>query len=314
MTKPQSISLLYQKWQGKLVFNNRNGRILWNMKVYRLLVLVTTWLGFESIHGVIKAKDVEPSTQKAYRKALAYTWIKAASKKDELINLPKKDDYFGQLVLMPLLTDIVLRAEEKVVIWCLFPAEQVLVLTVLQLVGIDAKILSADLSVSEREHLVQAFTTDPERVMVLVCSYNVSSTGLNLQKLCRNVVIFSPPTSKASQDQAIGRVKRLGQTHVVHVYEIRVRDSFNIRQVITNITKAVPALVADLNSRIFHIEEADMGGTIDLGEWAKLPNGRLVKRGEQEENDIPDDMWLQGDYVVTEILRTMQGELIPVDA
>ncbi|EZF68463.1 hypothetical protein A7C99_4982 [Trichophyton rubrum] len=290
------------------------------MKVYRLLVLVTTWLGFESIHGVIKAKDVEPSTQKAYRKALAYTWIKAASKKDELINLPKKDDYFGQLVclleesprlqvLMPLLTDIVLRAEEKVVIWCLFPAEQVLVLPVPQLVGI-----SADPSVSEREHLVQAFTTDPERVMVLVCSYNVSSTGLNLQKLCRNVVIFSPPTSKASQDQAIGRVKRLGQTHVVHVYEIRVRDSFNIRQVISNITKAVPALVADLNSRAFHIEEADMGGTIDLGEWGKLPNGRLVKRGGQEENDIPDDMWLQGDYVVTEILRTMQGELIPVDA
>lgn len=36
--------------------------------VYQVLVLLTTWLGFESTHGEVKAKDVKASPRTTYCK------------------------------------------------------------------------------------------------------------------------------------------------------------------------------------------------------------------------------------------------------
>lgn len=65
----------------------RNGQIMWNIKVYRLLVLLTTRFGFEYILGAVKATNMKASTQKAYRRNLSHTWIKAISKRDKDINV-----------------------------------------------------------------------------------------------------------------------------------------------------------------------------------------------------------------------------------
>lgn len=68
---------------------------------------------------------------------------------------------------------------------------------------------------------------DPERPLVLLISFDYSS-ALNLQKVSHNVVLYSPLWGEdaegvhaaANEQQAIGRVLRLGQTQDVVVHRI----------------------------------------------------------------------------------------------
>jgi hypothetical protein len=75
--------------------------------------------------------------------------------------------------------------------------------------------------------------------MVLVMSCLLNSSGSNIQQNCRNVHFVEPPASDPARDQAIGRTARLGQAHVVKVYNYLVRDSFDMRMLKNNLAKNV---------------------------------------------------------------------------
>ena len=73
----------------------------------------------------------------------------------------------------------------------------------MHLCGIDVKIFFADLSQREREEMVWFFMTDCTAINVLVCSYSVNSSGMNLQWLCHNVHLFETAMSEPVAMQAI---------------------------------------------------------------------------------------------------------------
>ena len=101
---------------------------------------------------------------------------------------------------------------EKAIIWTQFPAEQVYVAATLHEAKIDAQVFHAGLSAHNHSVLVDHFTREFNSCKVLVCSYSINSTGLNLQNLCQNIHLFSPGMSKLITDQAIGHVCRISQS------------------------------------------------------------------------------------------------------
>lgn len=85
--------------------------------------------------------------------------------------------------MLPIIVDQVFLKQEKSLVWTYFPDEEVYVSAVLTEAGID----HAGLTARERSIIVKSFTWDPDKWMVLVMSYSVSSAGLNLQNLCHNL-------------------------------------------------------------------------------------------------------------------------------
>lgn len=107
----------------------------------------------------------------------------------------------------------------KSVVWCINPAQQFFIGAALHLCGIDAHIFHAELDHFEREILVQKFCTQRNSYYVLICSFYVNSAGSNLQSLCRNMHLWDIPTLDRYVQQAVGRVRRLGQRKIVKVYD-----------------------------------------------------------------------------------------------
>lgn len=313
---------LYKVLRRRLMRPIHGGKVVWNMGVFRKLSLLTTWMGFEHVGDLIKASDLKASALRAYQKKLVHSWLKGIGKKVEGFEVPDADDYFGQLVcllrgsprlqaLLPLICEEDLVRKEKSIVWCLFPAQQVFVAAALRLVGIDAHILGSHLTNAERDELIKSFTNDKDQTMVLISSFSLNSDGLNLQSQCRNCHIFDTPRSEAVREQAISRVRRLGQNRIVKVYDIRVRQSFNVRQIRNNISKRFPTMVAELDSRVFPVHLLHSESTVDLGQWIQKPDGTVHKLT-SDNRDIPGAKLLSGDSVVEALLDAMQGEVVRV--
>lgn len=58
----------------------------------------------------------------------------------------------------------------------------------------------------------------------IIISIRAGSTGINLQN-ANNVIVCDPWWNPSQEDQAIGRVHRLGQSSRVNVYKLYMRDS-----------------------------------------------------------------------------------------
>lgn len=99
--------------------------------------------------------------------------------------------------------------DEQSIIWCTGPSQQMYIAMALHHAHIDCHIYHSDLTAKERRELVCNFTTNPDKYMVLICSYYVNAAGSNLQYLCRNSHQFDTPTSQALSDQGNGRVLRV---------------------------------------------------------------------------------------------------------
>ncbi|RHZ59614.1 hypothetical protein CDV55_101290 [Aspergillus turcosus] len=85
--------------------------------------------------------------------------------------------------MLSILRDQVLIYQEKAIVWTMFPAEQAYIGAALVEANIDAKVFHASLGFSERASLINEFTTERDKCMVLICSYSVNAAGLSLQEL-----------------------------------------------------------------------------------------------------------------------------------
>jgi len=270
---------------------------------------------------------MKSATKMAYNKILAFEWIKtilrSQGKRDEAKALDPKD-YEQHLVyllrgsprlrkMLPIISEQVFQKEEKSVVWTQGPGQQAFVTTALKLANIDARILGAQMSIKEREELVREFNEEPNKCMVLVCSYAVNSAGLNLQYRCRNTHLFDVPMSEAIVMQAVGRLRRLGQEKIVLVYEYRVPDSFNTRLIAKNVEKVIPGLIAELNRAEFsiNVKDTDQGAELVLGQWGCDGEGRLVKMTEENQGDCEA---LDSGKLVELIVKVMKGEETIVEA
>ena len=86
-------------------------------------------------------------------------------------------------------------------------------------------ILSGDLSPARRQEVIDEFSQDSNQT-VLLAQIEAGGVGLNIQSA--NIVILCEPQWKPStEQQAISRVYRMGQTRDVLVYRLLTKDSID---------------------------------------------------------------------------------------
>ncbi|PKA47899.1 Putative SWI/SNF-related matrix-associated actin-dependent regulator [Apostasia shenzhenica] len=87
--------------------------------------------------------------------------------------------------------------------------------------------LDGTMSVSARERAVKDFNTLPE-ITVMIMSLKAASLGLNMVAAC-HVVLLDLWWNPTTEDQAIDRAHRIGQTHPVTVSRLTVKDTVEDR-------------------------------------------------------------------------------------
>ncbi|KAL3453852.1 P-loop containing nucleoside triphosphate hydrolase protein [Aspergillus insuetus] len=267
--------------------------IVWNMKRFRELTLVTSWLWYRYCHNLVRAKAISqrlneydplemPSDSDFAnpRKQLAWL-ITGAPKLRALLNNLKYDVHVHG---------------EKSVVWCSSPGQQVLIAATLSLCRITYAVNHADLTQCERDRMAQDFTTTPNGCMVLICSYYVNAAGSNLQPLCCNSHHFDIPTSESLLKQAIGRLNRCGQRRVVKIYKYIVSNSFNMLILGRVFTKSLLDLAAMLNGDIFEMkvgqdEEGEI--TFDVGECGLKEDSDHIEEAEKAKWNVERDKVLE---------------------
>ncbi len=141
---------------------------------------------------------------------------------------------------------------------------------------------NADLSHTERENLIQSFIQKKKEIMILNNNYLMNSSELNLQHLCHNMILFNIIMSDAITMQIINHFWHFKQTHIIHVYNIQIQNSFNMWQTLNNMSKAVSEVMTELNSTIFKIEINDIKDNIVVEYWAKISDKCLINKNNSE--------------------------------
>ncbi|PWY66464.1 putative DNA repair helicase rad5,16, partial [Aspergillus heteromorphus CBS 117.55] len=308
----------------------------WHMGRLRKLIMGSSWLGFINVESSLPASAVVESLGAVRR----HEWIACVRPSLEAKTLVEKNTVKGfytrtrehhhtkislsnsdgdaiQLdtgglewllrgapkmrAMLPIIRDQVFLKQEKSLVWTYFPGEEVYISAVLTEAGVDHAVIHAGLTARERSIIVKSFTRDPDKCMVLVMSYLVSSAGLNLQNLCRNLHLFSPATSKAVKDQSVGRALRVGQTRTVFVYEYCVPKTFNVYLAERSMQKALPGLVTMMCTGLAPaLDNSEAGFSVEG--WV-IRDGELVALGngeEPQEGDITDTELIM-EQVVREI-------------
>jgi hypothetical protein len=294
-----------QHFLRSLIARTRQGRIIWRSDMLRLLQILTTYIPLilnEKMMLANKASRLEKQLDSEGRlgRYIVWTILKKAQKvlrerinvqeekqedtddlEEGIHEVPAKwSDVTREQALCYLLAGApkirsmlqiirqeVLLLDEKSIVWCCNPAQQWYIASVLNTPGIPCAVYHADLTHSQRHSLQESFNTDPNTIKVLICSYYVNSAGSNMQQNCRNVHLFDVPNNDNLLKQAIGRVRRLGQYRAVKVYNYILEQSFNMRQIANNLSKAVPALGLFLNREAWDITLNEATGDIDMGCW-----------------------------------------------
>ena len=259
-----------------------NGRLVWNRKHARQLILNSTWLGFHWIGDAVHAGTIKD--WKALPSVLFY-WIKLLHKKQEEtleggaeFAIPDREDVPQKLAILcqgspklrhtlRILAELVVLMRRKVVIWCGLPANQLLLLACCQALQIECVCYTSELSHSERADLVSTFVNQPQSAYVFIGGFNVGSVGLNLQALCNHAIDFDSAPNKGIQEQATGRLRRLNQPDTVERFELSVERSFQSRVIQNSLMKAVPSAIAELSMNVESSKGEDGETEFSVGEW-----------------------------------------------
>lgn len=284
------------------------------MDQYRMLILLNTWQGTQYVHQSLFARKVGSLARKldnngSLSKALTHKALDISQKvlksmiadaeKDgkntqhlvEAIHKVPKDyhnlDRFQALCVMlqgaPKLREWLCRVryevfhlQEKSIARCSNPGQQLIAAALLNLAGIPCAVYHSDLTGHQRTKLLTEFNTNPATPMVMVCSYFVNSAGSNMQHLCRNIYLLCTPMGLAITAQAVGRVRRLGQSYVVKVYEYHLMKSFDMDLIANNISKAIPsvALAMDQTSWNFTLNNS-ADGSVDMPPFTRNSDGTI---------------------------------------
>lgn len=85
-------------------------------------------------------------------------------------------------------------------------------------------IFDGSLSSEERNMMVEVFNNNPE-YRILLCTYKAGAVGLNLTS-ANYVLLLEPWWNSATEQQAIARAHRIGQTRPVQVFSLIAKPSF----------------------------------------------------------------------------------------
>jgi superfamily II DNA or RNA helicase len=112
----------------------------------------------------------------------------------------------------------------KVLVFTEFVPTQEMLATFLQERGFRVSCLNGSLGLDERRAVQRAFAEDAQ----ILISTDAGGEGLNLQ-FCHVVVNYDLPWNPMKIEQRIGRVDRIGQTHVVQALNFALQDTVELR-------------------------------------------------------------------------------------
>lgn len=92
---------------------------------------------------------------------------------------------------------------------------------------INYRRLDGTMTLSSRDRAVREFTTDPE-VVVMIMSLKAGNLGLNMVAAC-HVILLDLWWNPTTEDQAIDRAHRIGQTRSVTVSRLTIKDTVEDR-------------------------------------------------------------------------------------
>ena len=122
--------------------------------------------------------------------------------------------------------------------------------TQLPLHGFGFRTLQGDMTMTQRAKALRDFQNDPPTTIFLL-SVRAGAVGINLTQ-ANHVFLLEPLLNSALEEQAIGRVHRMGQKRHVKVIKLVMRDSIEERMVQlydkTNSTKIVASLASSSSS------------------------------------------------------------------
>jgi hypothetical protein len=298
----------------ELVRTDKEGRVFWNWQYQRELILLSTWTGMKKIERKFMARHTAGLLRR--KEDLLLYIIKLYCKKNKLEVPETLDKQLAMLIqgapklrgLLSLVRSVVVRRQEKLTLFVTLPGQLVLVMAMFWAVGLSAAALYSGMTNAEKAATVKRFTDEAEP-MILVGSMKGMSVGYNLQSKCHWAVFMDPPPSQPLGDSAAARVHRLGQTEPVEVVTLTVPNTFNDRQIQNNLRKAIPNVMAMMDSTIFG---AETGGDVleeenelQTGKWVNF-KGRLILADDPEVAalDLPV---LQGMDLVKQILFNKMG-------
>lgn len=191
--------------------------------------------------------------------------------------------FSGKIEQLKLLVEEAWANEEKVVIFSFF---RDVLNTIHQLLGEEViGQINGDVKASQRQKIIDDFTKSTT-THVLLCQINSAGQGLNIQ--AANIVILCEPQWKPStEQQAISRVYRMGQTLPVTVYHLLTEHSIDESMVrvletkealfamYANDSQAAEAFLAKEKQR----KQADVQEGILAEEKARVAKNALVAVG-----------------------------------
>ena len=252
----------------------RTMKIRFSFGKVRYLVLMTDWLPLRFIHRKLRAKTIKSWLTEPN---IVYKLMQEVKKEDAEYEVPEQSP---AAILAKLLQDapklrallhdvgeVVVKGTKKLAIYAQYPAAQILLYGVFQLLKIDARVFHSDLSLEDREKIRHDFTQLANKAMVFITTYAMATVGLNLQELCHHVAHFDPPPNESIWVQANGRFRRLkSKAKVVYTRYYHVPATFADRLVALNFTKVIPTIITELQLKVGTGDE-EGGYSVDIGQF-----------------------------------------------
>lgn len=158
--------------------DDNSGRVMWNMKYFRRLLMLSTWFGFHHIGHLVQHDSLGKWRLEAN---IIHTWLARVKVTEPVSPLPAKDNVTEILAVMcraspkirmilHVVADKIVLKQRKVIIWYLIPAHQLLVFGLLQLLRIPAIMYASDLDFDQRNEAVAAFQR-PGSPLAFICKH-----------------------------------------------------------------------------------------------------------------------------------------------
>lgn len=228
------------------------------------LVEIDEWEEFTPAGRMVYAAAVESGNLMAMRRAAFATHDPADSSK------------LGRL--LEILADAAENGH-KVVVFSFF--RQVISLVAASAAADGCAVLgpiTGDVPAVERQQIIDDFTAGPPGA-VLVAQIQAGGVGLNIQA-ASVVVLCEPALTPAAEDQAVARVRRMGQVRTVRVHRLLVEDSVDerIRELLTEKARVFDTYVRESSLaagaiRAVDVSEAQLARQVVTAEQARLGYG-----------------------------------------
>lgn len=167
---------------------------------------------------------------------------------DDLVELAAS---IGITAKMRAVRDLARHVDDRMLIFTEYRGTQEALVEFLRQEGFEAESFHGGLRTRDRDQLVEWFRQG-RRILV---STEAGGQGINLQ-FCHVVVNFDLPWNPMRIEQRIGRVHRIGQTHVVEIYNLYAVDTVeeNILRLLHEKIDLFRTVIGELDVILRHIE------------------------------------------------------------